>query len=127
MTSPIANIGQIAINTRDLPPAVAFYRDAVGLDFLFEAGSLAFFMCGDVRLMLSVAESPEFDHPSSIVYFRVEDIDAARTELADRGVPFDDEPHLIAEMPDHELWMTFFRDPDRNLHALMSEVPLEAR
>ena len=123
MRSPIANIGQIAINTRDLPPAVAFYRDAVGLDFLFEAGSLAFFMCGDVRLMLSVAESPEFDHPSSIVYFRVEDIGAARTELADRGVPFDDEPHLIAEMPDHELWMTFFRDPDRNLHALMSEVP----
>ncbi len=85
MAAPIASIGQVAINTRDLPQAVAFYRDAVGLDVLFEAGSLAFFMCGDVRLMLSVAESPEFDHPSSIVYFRVDDIHAARAELADRG------------------------------------------
>ena len=60
---------------------------------------------------------------SSIIYFRVDDIQAARAELSGRGVPFDDEPHLIAEMPDHELWMTFFRDPDRNLHALMAEVP----
>ena len=79
-------------------------------------------MCGDVRLMLSVAESPEFDHPSSIVYFRVDDIHEARAELSRRGVPFDDEPHLIAKMPDHELWMTFFRDPDENVHGLMSEV-----
>ncbi len=123
MPASITNVGQIAINTHDLPRAVAFYRDAVGLDYVFEAGPLAFLMCGDVRLMLSVAESPELDHPSSIIYFRVVDIDAARAELAERGVPFDDEPHLIAEMPDHDLWMTFFRDPDRNLHALMSEVP----
>ncbi len=127
MAGPVANIGQIAINTHDLPRAVTFYRDAVGLDYSFETDSLAFFMCGEVRLMLSVAESPEFDHPSSIIYFRVGDINAARAELADRGVPFDDEPHLIAEMPDHELWMTFFTDPDRNMHALMSEVPLDAR
>ncbi|MGH3133961.1 MAG: VOC family protein [Gaiellaceae bacterium] len=122
MTTPIANIGQIAINIHDLPRAVAFYRDALGLEFLFDAGPLAFLRCGEVRLMLSVAESPELDHPSSIIYFRVDDIDAARGELADRGVPFDDEPHLIAEMPDHDLWMTFFRDPDRNLHGLMCEV-----
>ncbi len=123
MAAPIANIGQISINTQNVPRAVAFYRDAVGLDYLFEAGSLAFFKCGDVRLVISVPESKELDHPSSIVYFRVDDIHAARVELADRGVPFDDEPHLIAEMPDHELWKTFFRDPDRNLHALMAEVP----
>ena len=127
MAGPVANIGQIAVNTHDLPRAITFYRDAVGLDYSFETDSLAFFMCGEVRLMLSVAESREFDHPSSIIYFRVGDIDAARAELADRGVPFDDEPRLIAEMPDHELWMTFFRDPDRNMHALMSEVPLKAR
>jgi methylmalonyl-CoA/ethylmalonyl-CoA epimerase len=60
------------------------------------------------------------------VYFRVRDIDAARVERAGRGVPFEDEPHLIAEMPDHELWMTFFRDPDRNYLGLMSEVPRAA-
>ena len=122
MSTPIQNIGQIAINTRDVQRAVAFYRDALGLDYLFEAGQLAFFMCGDVRLMLSVAESPELDHPSSTLYFRVDDIHAARAELSARGVPFEDAPHLIAEMPDHELWMTFFRDPDRNLLGLMSEV-----
>ncbi|CAN5175425.1 hypothetical protein BH20ACT13_BH20ACT13_20730 [soil metagenome] len=122
MPTPIQSIGQIAINTRDVQRAIAFYRDALGLEYLFETGPLAFFMCGDVRLMLSVAESAEFDHPRSILYFRVDDIHATRAELSDRGVPFDDEPQLIAEMPDHELWMTFFRDPDQNVHALMSEV-----
>ena len=122
MPSPIRNIGQVAINTHDVARAVAFYRDGLGLEYLFEAGPLAFFVCGDVRIMLSVAEKPEFDHPSSVMYFRVDDIHAARSELAERGVPFDDEPHLIAKMPDHELWMTFFRDPDDNVHALMSEV-----
>ena len=126
MPTPITSIGQIAIAIQDVQRAVTFYRDALGLDYLFEAGPLAFFMCGDVRLMLSRPESPEFDHPSSIIYFRVEDIDAARAELAGRGVPFDDEPHLIARMPDHELWMTFFRDPDRNLLGLMSEVRLDS-
>jgi methylmalonyl-CoA/ethylmalonyl-CoA epimerase len=118
----LESIGQIAIRTHDLPSAVAFYREALGLEYLFEAGPLAFLMCGDVRIMLAVPENEEVDHPSSIVYFRVGDIHAARAELAGRGVPFDDEPHLIARMPDHELWMTFFRDPDGNLLGLMSEI-----
>ncbi len=122
MPTLMRSIGQIAINTHDIPRAVAFYRDALGLEYLFEAGPLAFFRCGDVRIMLSVAESSEFDHPSSPIYFRVDDIHAARAELASRGVPFEDEPHLIAELQDHDLWMTFFRDPDRNYLALMSEV-----
>ena len=118
----LESIGQIAITTHDLPRSVAFYREALGLEYLFEAGPLAFFRCGEVRIMLAVPENEEVDHPSSIVYFRVSDIAAAREELVGRGVPFDDEPHLIARMPDHELWMTFFRDPDRNLLGLMSEV-----
>ena len=122
MPTPLASIGQIAIRVHDVERATAFYRDALGLEFLFEAGPLAFLMCGDVRLMLTTPESDEFDHPSSTLYFRVDDIDAARAELVARGVPFDDEPHLIARMPDHELWMTFFRDPDRNLHGLMAEL-----
>ena len=122
MPTPLASIGQISIRVHDIERATAFYRDALGLEFLFEAGPLAFLMCGDVRLMLTTPESHEFDHPSSTLYFRVDDIDAARAELVARGVPFDDEPHLIAKMPDHELWMTFFRDPDRNLHGLMAEL-----
>ena len=122
MTTPVTSIGQISIRVHDIDRAVVFYRDALGLDFLFDAGPLAFLTCGDVRLMLTKPETEEFDHPSSTLYFRVADIEAARAELVERGVPFDDEPHLIARMPDHELWMTFFRDPDRNLHGLMSEV-----
>ena len=122
MTTPVTSVGQISIRVHNIDRAVVFYRDALGLDFLFDAGPLAFLMCGDVRLMLTKPETDEFDHPSSTLYFRVDDIEAARAELVERGVPFDDEPHLIARMPDHELWMTFFRDPDRNLHGLMSEV-----
>jgi methylmalonyl-CoA/ethylmalonyl-CoA epimerase len=118
----MASIGQISIRVHDVQRAVAFYRDALGLELLFDTGPLAFLMCGDVRLMLTQPERDEFDHPSSTLYFRVEDIRAARSELVERGVPFDDEPHLIARMPDHELWMTFFRDPDRNLHGLRAEV-----
>jgi methylmalonyl-CoA/ethylmalonyl-CoA epimerase len=122
MTTPIENIGQVGIRARDLPTAVAFYRDALGLDYLFEAGTLAFFMCGGVRLMLAVPENDAVDHESSTVYFRVPDLQAAYAELAAQGVPFVDEPHLIAKLPDHELWMAFFRDPDGNLMGLMSEV-----
>jgi catechol 2,3-dioxygenase-like lactoylglutathione lyase family enzyme len=122
MTGPITSIGQISIRVHDLERAVAFYRDALGLQFLFDADALAFLMSGDVRLMLAKPEADEFDHPSSTLYFRVDDIATARADLVDRGVAFVDEPHLIARMPDHELWMTFFRDPDDNLHALMAEV-----
>jgi catechol 2,3-dioxygenase-like lactoylglutathione lyase family enzyme len=122
MTAPITSIGQISIRVHDLERAVAFYRDALGLQFLFDADALAFLMSGDVRLMLAKPEADEFDHPSSTLYFRVDDIATARADLVDRGVAFVDEPHLIARMPDHELWMTFFRDPDDNLHALMAEV-----
>lgn len=118
----IESIGQVAIRARDLPAAVTFYRDVLGLDYLFEAGPLAFLMCGGVRLMLSPPETGEVDHPSSTLYFRVPDLEAAYAELSERGVPFVDEPHLIAKLPDHELWMAFFRDPDGNLMALMSEV-----
>jgi catechol 2,3-dioxygenase-like lactoylglutathione lyase family enzyme len=118
----ITSIGQITIATRDVSRALAFYRDALGLEYLFKAGPLAFLRCGDVRIMLSAPETAELDHPSSVLYFRVDDIQAARAELAEHGVPFEDEPHLITRMPDHELWMTFFRDPDGNLHGLMSEV-----
>jgi methylmalonyl-CoA/ethylmalonyl-CoA epimerase len=122
MTTPLRSIGQISIRVHEIERAVAFYRDVLGLELVLDAGPLAFLMCGDVRLMLTQPESSEFDHPSSTLYFRVDDIRTARAELAERGVEFEDEPHLIARMPDHELWMTFFRDPDRNLHGLMAEI-----
>ena len=122
-STALQGILQLAINVRDMERAVAFYRDALGLRFLFQAGPrLAFFDCGGVRLMLSPPEAPEHDHASSILYFRVQDIKAAHELLAARGVAFRDTPHKIADMPDHELWMTHFDDTEGNLHALMAEV-----
>lgn len=116
-------IGQIAMNAHDLPRAVAFYRDQLRLPLLFEAPpKMAFFACGDVRLMLSLPESPTYDHPGSILYFRVPDIEAAHASLSARGVAFAGAPHLVARLPDHELWMAFFTDSEGNTLALMSEV-----
>ncbi len=123
-TAPmLKQILQIAINVKDPERAVAFYRDQLGLRLLFQAPpALSFFDCGGVRLMLDRAAAPEFDHASSILYFKVQDIQAAHRELAERGVAFRDKPHKIADMPDHELWMTHFDDTEGNLHALMAEV-----
>ena len=120
----LSSIGQIAINVHDVKRATAFYRETLGLKFLFETGNLAFFDCGGIRLMLDKAERPEFDHPSSILYFNVADIKAAHAQLGERGVHFEDQPHVIARLGDREIWMTFFRDSEQNLMALMSEVPL---
>jgi predicted enzyme related to lactoylglutathione lyase len=118
----LSAIGQIAMNATDIPRAVAFYRDALGMRLLFEAPpKMAFFDCAGVRLMLSLPETPEYDHPGSVLYFRVDDIDQAYAQLKERGVTFKDQPHLIARMPDHELWMTFFTDSEGNTLALMAE------
>jgi len=119
----ILRLGQIQVRAHDVERASTFYQDALGLKLLFKAPpGLAFFDCGGVRLMIDSPEKPEFDHPSSVLYFAVPDIQAAHAQMKQSGVRFEDEPHLIATMPDHDLWMTFFRDSEDNLMALMSEV-----
>jgi methylmalonyl-CoA/ethylmalonyl-CoA epimerase len=120
--SEITSIGQIAINVKDPARATAFYRDVMGLKFLLNAGTLNFFDCGGIRLMLTLPEKPEFDHPSSILYFKVGDLRGTFDRMKGAGAKFEDEPHLIARMPDHELWKCFFRDTEGNLLGLMSEV-----
>src|SRR5262245_23133226 len=115
-------IGQIGLTVSDVDKAVGFYRDALGLKHLFSAPpGLAFFAAGNVRLMLSRQENPDAERFGCAIYFKVADIQAARDRLALRGVSFEAEPHRVAKMPDHELWMAFFRDLDRNLLALMCE------
>ena len=118
----IKQIGQIAINVHDTNRAVEFYRDTLGLTHLFTAGQLAFFDCGGIRLMLSPPDKPEFDHPSAILYFKVDDIQSAHQQLVQKNVKMEDKPHLVARMPDHELWLNAFRDSENNLMCLMSEV-----
>ncbi|HTW30192.1 MAG TPA: VOC family protein [Candidatus Sulfotelmatobacter sp.] len=119
----ITRLGQIQIRAHDVERAADFYEKVLGLKLLFKAPpGLAFLDCGGVRLMLERPAKREFDHASSILYFAVPDIQAAHASLKEKGVRFEDEPHMIAKLPDHDLWMTFFRDSEENLLALMCEV-----
>jgi methylmalonyl-CoA/ethylmalonyl-CoA epimerase len=123
----LEKIGQIAMTVDDLPRARDFYQNTLGMKFLFDAGNLAFFKCGEIRLMLSTPErtSPEKRSPrgGTILYFQVADIHATYTALTARGVTFIDEPHLIAKMPDHDLWMVFLNDTESNTIGIMCEIP----
>jgi len=123
----IARLGQVQIRAHDVDRAADFYANVLGLRLLFKAPpGLAFFDCGGVRLLIDHPDKPEFDHASSILYFAVPDIQSAYAKMTERGVKFEDEPHMIARMPDHDLWMTFFRDSEENMLALMCEVKTKA-
>jgi len=119
----LSAIGQIAVTVKDIPRAVSFYRDKLGLPFLFGAPGMAFFKAGDVRLMLGTPEGAGGPAFSSLLYFRVEDIRAAHDELGKRGVTFVQDPRLVHRGEEADLWLAFFNDPDGNALALMSEVP----
>jgi methylmalonyl-CoA/ethylmalonyl-CoA epimerase len=119
----LSQIGQIAINVTDPARALAFYRDRLGMKFLFAAGTLSFFDCSGVRIMLSRAEDARFDHPSSLIYFKVDDIQGQFAKMQAAGVEFEDKPHIVAPMPTYDLWMTHFNDGEGNVLVLMSEVP----
>lgn len=119
----LSRIGQVAVPAQDIKRAVAFYRDTLGMRFLFEAPpQLAFFDCGGVRLMLAEPEAGEAFHPGSVLYYLVDDLSATHQTLQSRGVTFVQAPHLVVRMPDHELWMAFLNDSEGNLVGLMSEV-----
>lgn len=122
-------IGQIAVPVRDLERAVRFYRDTLALPFLFQAPpGLAFFDCGGTRLMLALPEPGDGGSAggsaggASVIYYSVDDIAAAHAALEARGVRFESAPHVIASLPDRDVWMAFLRDSEGNLAALMSEV-----
>ena len=121
-TVGIQGLGQVHVAARDVERAVRFYRDTLGLRFLFQFPGMAFFDCGGVRLYLAKAEKPELDH-TSILYYRVPDIRAAAGELERRGVTFLTAPHRVHQDERHELWLADFRDSEGNTLALMSEVP----
>jgi predicted enzyme related to lactoylglutathione lyase len=116
-------LAQVSIHAHDLERATSFYRDTLGLRFLFPAGSMAFFDLAGVRLMVALPDAPEYDHASSILYLDVVDIADAHRRLVERGVRFDREPFHVARLASMDLWMAFFHDSEGNLLALHSEVP----
>ena len=120
----LSEIGQVALTVHDLEEATAFYRDVLGIPFLFDVPGMSFFQCGDIRLMLGETDSEQPSAGTSILYYRVDDIDAAHNALKKRGVEFVQEPVLVHKADDHELWLAFFTDLDGNTLALMCEKPL---
>jgi methylmalonyl-CoA/ethylmalonyl-CoA epimerase len=117
----LSEISQIAITVSDLKRAQSFYQNTLGMRFLFESGTMVFFQCGAIRLMIG-ASKDAVANPGTILYFKVKDIQAVHGALKKSGVEFVDEPHLVARMPDHDLWLVFLKDPDGNVLGLMDEV-----
>ncbi len=117
----LATIGQLAMPVSNADTSQQFYGDKLGLKLLYRFGDLVFFDCAGVRLMLEGGPKETSRSTGVCVYFKVAGIETAAAQLEERGVSFEDRPHLIARMPDHELWMAFFRDPDGHLLALMEE------
>lgn len=122
--APSPSIGQIAINCRDVARATAFYRDVIGLPLLFEGGGMSFLDAGGTRLMLGLPSAPELDHPSSILYFRVLDIERRAASMQAAGATFRRLPQATHRDARIELWTGFFEDSEGNLLALMEEKPL---
>jgi methylmalonyl-CoA/ethylmalonyl-CoA epimerase len=118
------HIGQIALTVSNLDRSKAFYKDVLGMIFLFDAGTMVFFQCGQTRLMIGLSERDALvANTGTILYFKVEDIQQTHAWLQQQGVDFIQPPHLVARMADHDLWMAIFTDPDNNPLAVMSEVP----
>jgi predicted enzyme related to lactoylglutathione lyase len=120
----LGQIGQISVTVHDLDRAVTFYKNTLELKHLFSVpGRMAFFDCCGIRLMLAIPERPDLDHPSSILYFRVRNIEQTYESLVRRGVQFETKPMLVAPMATSDLWLAEFRDPENNVLALMCEKP----
>ncbi|WP_425331174.1 VOC family protein [Jeotgalibacillus proteolyticus] len=118
----IQRIGQIGVPVKDIHRAIAFYKEKLGLSLLFNTDTMAFFECEGLRLMLTLPEKEEFAHPSSVLYFQVSTIQDTYERLAENGVAFIGNPHVVSKMGNTETWMVFFKDTEENTHALMSEV-----
>lgn len=121
----IKNVGQIGIPVKDIHRAMDFYQNKLGLTLLFNTDIMAFFDCDGLRLMLTLPEKEAFDHPSSVIYFLVYNINDTYKDLESKNVVFLDKPHMVTRMGQTETWMVFFKDTEDNTHALMSEVQVK--
>lgn len=124
MTAGAGRLAQVALPVRDLARATTFYRDVLGLPFLFEAPpGLSFFQAGDVRLMLTVGDADAEASASPLLYYETADLDAAWAALAAAEAECVSPPHRVAQLERHDLWMCFARDSEGTLFGLMREVP----
>lgn len=123
MPFALNQLGQVSLSVDDIDTAERFYSEALGLRKLYRFGDLVFFDCTGVRLYIQKSNVQPFVPASSVLYFRTLDITISVRELKARGVSFIDDPHLISPMEDHDLWMSFFKDPAGNMLALMNEAP----
>ena len=121
MPALLGPLAQVAVTFHDVPRAVSWYRDVLGLPLIFETNGMAFFAMGDVRLMMTAPGKPEHDHPASVLYFKVANIDEAHAALGARGAAFEDTPHLVGKMGSTEIWMCFVRDPEQHLIGITEE------
>jgi catechol 2,3-dioxygenase-like lactoylglutathione lyase family enzyme len=118
----VSRVRQIAVTVSDVKKSLGFYQDILGLKFLFSAGpNLAFLDADGVRLMLSTPQGSGEVGKNSVLYFSVSNIQAAHQQFVNLSAVSEREPQLAAQMPDHELWTSFLRDPDGNLVGLMEE------
>lgn len=118
----IQAVGQIGVPVKNLENAISFYQHVLALPLLYHDERLAIFECNGVRLLVSLPEKENFAHPSSVIYFQVENINDTYKKMTEKGVLFLDQPHVVAKLGNVETWMVFFKDPDGNTHAFMSEV-----
>jgi DNA-binding CsgD family transcriptional regulator/catechol 2,3-dioxygenase-like lactoylglutathione lyase family enzyme len=126
ITESYVMLAQIARTTKTFEESHAWYRDALGLPELYSFGNLAFFDLGGVRLMLTEEEGDLVSE--SILYLRVPDIHAAKSELESRGVKFINAPHLIHRHEDGtEEWMAAFEDNEGRPLQLMTQVRTNVR
>lgn len=122
MAISLNQLGQVSLAVDDVDAAERFYSEALGLNKLYRFGDLLFFDCAGVRLFIEKSDQKPLPK-SSVLYFRTPDLGAALPALKQRGVTITHEPHCIAKMEDHDLWMAFFTDPAGNTLALMQEAP----
>ncbi|OPA78653.1 glyoxalase [Paenibacillus selenitireducens] len=117
----INQIQQIGLPVKHLETAILFYQDTLGMKFLFQTETMAFFDCNGIRLMLSIPEKKEFAQVGSVIYFQTEQIEETYDKLIEKGVLFLDSPHLVAKSGQIETWMVFFKDSEGNTLALINE------
>ena len=121
----ITGIAQVAVSVRDVERSTKFYRDVLGLPFLFSPSpQMAFFDCGGVRLLLGT-QGGDPGAKGTFIYLKVADIKAAHAGMTARGAKFEEAPHMVARLPDREVWLAVLNDPDGNPLHLMSEVAVK--